>query len=176
MSANALLRTPCPDCGVAIGDRHEPGCDVARCVGCGAQTLSHHAFGDAECEVTAWPMQTWTGEWPGEAECREWGISGPTALDNLNHLIRSGIAHWSSEQERYVRPEVHDPAAQLLAMQTAIGAQLVWWERVVRDEERMGPRYGEVVNSRLVEAQSVVRTLRTCLNAAAPARVAEPAS
>lgn len=31
--------TTCPDCAVNVGERHERGCDVARCTKCGWQEL-----------------------------------------------------------------------------------------------------------------------------------------
>lgn len=50
----------CPDCGVGVGDCHEPGCDVERCSNCAGQRCScscvHH---DPELSV-------WIGTWPGE--------------------------------------------------------------------------------------------------------------
>lgn len=135
MSRNepAVSSRQCHDCGVMPGERHDEGCDVALCVVCGLQQLQCDP--EAEHGLTGPdlpPMQTWTGEWPGEAECREWGWwarwtvvteyspdgrpdSGPTvpcsadhpdALADLNRLrvaeCRGEIA-WSRERERYVR-------------------------------------------------------------------------
>lgn len=58
----------CPDCGIAPGQRHEEGCDVARCSVCGFQRLScAHAEGEGDGGI-------WSGEWPGLAECREFGL------------------------------------------------------------------------------------------------------
>lgn len=122
----------CPDCGVVPGKRHEEGCDVARCVICGQQQLQcdpeeEHGLTGPDLP----PMQTWTGEWPGEAECREWGwwarwteFSGygrddvpdtgsfvecapdhPHAYPNLSRLASAaalGKITWSRERERYV--------------------------------------------------------------------------
>lgn len=52
----------CPDCGVKSGETHIVGCDLARCVHCGDQTL----FG--ECECGAVENDNWTGLWPGVKE------------------------------------------------------------------------------------------------------------
>ena len=79
------------------------------------------------------PMQTWTGEWPGVAECREWGWyarwtlvtaysrygrpdsgpeeccgpDNPDAHEDLNRLAlaaATGEVVWNRERERYERP------------------------------------------------------------------------
>lgn len=78
----------CPDCGVAVGEPHTPGCDVARCLECGYQAIGHsgHDKGD----------DVWIGRWPGDAECDEYGVS-------LNDLNDMGGFTWSREQRRWVR-------------------------------------------------------------------------
>jgi hypothetical protein len=122
----------CPDCAVTPGQRHKEGCDVARCVVCGQQQLQCDP--EAEHGLTGPslpPMQTWTGEWPGYVECREWGWWGrwtvvteyshdgrpnsgpfvpcpadhPDARTDLNRLALEaarGRIVWSRERERYV--------------------------------------------------------------------------
>jgi hypothetical protein len=61
------FREKCPDCGVTVGQEHQPGCDVERCSVCKGQLLScGHENHD--------PSQTkWTGYWPGVLECHEKG-------------------------------------------------------------------------------------------------------
>lgn len=77
----------CPDCGVSPGGQHEDGCDVARCLFTGRQRLQcdgylPHALQDVPhigqpspgCLVPVdCGRDIWTGLWPGEAECREYG-------------------------------------------------------------------------------------------------------
>lgn len=68
----------CPDCGVRPGKAHEIGCDVERCALCGGQRLSCDCIDDtakyaAIVEKLGGPLP-WTGEWPGIAECREFGL------------------------------------------------------------------------------------------------------
>ena len=56
----------CPDCGVKPKEKHRKNCDVARCSECGFQRLMcGHKKGDGG---------KWEGEWPGLAECREFGL------------------------------------------------------------------------------------------------------
>jgi hypothetical protein len=53
----------CHDCGVAPGERHLEGCDVARCTSCGGQRLG--------CDCKDGQPDVWTGVWPGIKECYE---------------------------------------------------------------------------------------------------------
>lgn len=101
----------CPDCGVAPGQMHAAGCDVAACGACGGQRLS------CGCPANE-PVLPWSGEWPGEAECREFGwyavlVPGsgwvpclPTAAGAVPDLSRLyAEADWDRAQGRFVRPE-----------------------------------------------------------------------
>jgi hypothetical protein len=108
MSANE----PCPGCGVGVGQLHRLGCDVEPCPYCGGQLLSceHYLFGAEEPPPHDDRMR-WTGDWPGEAECREygwyWNAGGrcgredPGAAPDLNRLRTE--AAWDREQKRWVR-------------------------------------------------------------------------
>jgi hypothetical protein len=109
----------CPDCGVKPGELHRLGCDVERCPDCGGQYLM--CIGHDEPE---YPRIPWSGEWPGNAECREFGWwsrfvlevgwircadDEPGASEDLNRL--SHDATWAPEQARWVlrRPTVEVP-------------------------------------------------------------------
>ena len=99
----------CPDCGVRPGERHARGCDVERCPLCGRQRFS------CSCDHRKGRRMPWTGEWPGEAECREFGwyarpVPGgwkpcaptePGADPDLNRLYVN--ARWDPSQRRWVR-------------------------------------------------------------------------
>ena|GEM_PF-3008169 len=58
--------TICHDCAVEPGQPHLDGCDVARCLATGRQRL--------DCDCGQCGKDVWTGEWPGLAECREYGF------------------------------------------------------------------------------------------------------
>lgn len=93
----------CPDCGVTPGVCHEDGCDVARCVWTGLQRLACQAFseGNDDCGY-----DSWSGRWPGELECEEYGwvttdeVTGHVIHD-LNRLARE--CRWSVEGQRWIR-------------------------------------------------------------------------
>lgn len=104
----------CPDCGVDVDEEHIPGCDVERCPECGRQRLL------CGCPEEL-PSLPWTGEWPGKAECQDfgwWAIRNPNgpgwisvpagtagATEDLNRLYRD--ATWDKDQRRWVKkPDV----------------------------------------------------------------------
>jgi hypothetical protein len=97
----------CPDCNVKPGEIHIPGCDIEQCPACGGQRLS------CDCETTLKPLP-WTGEFPGTAECREFGWYSyldsngwqrcdkdhPKAGEDLNRLYED--AQWNANLGRFV--------------------------------------------------------------------------
>lgn len=88
----------CPDCGVGIGQAHIEGCDVARCLATGLQRLGHAP----SCRC---PQDVWTGRWPGEAECEEFGWTYGPGLPDLNRLLTT--ATWDPAAHRWILPGNH---------------------------------------------------------------------
>jgi Zn-finger nucleic acid-binding protein len=101
----------CPDCHVEAGQSHHDGCDIERCPLCSGQRLSC-GCGEVEEE----DRMPWTGEWPGEKECREHGMyavlvagQGWVSCDkdtkgavlDLNRFAVEFV--WDMEQRKYVR-------------------------------------------------------------------------
>lgn len=95
--------TDCRDCGVSVGEHHQPGCDMERCMLCGGQAIScpcayevngldasrleedhpgiykegpteaMYAALDAAVEVIG-GRDIWTGEYPGRSDAEELGF------------------------------------------------------------------------------------------------------
>ena len=84
----------CGDCAVAPGQPHADGCDVARCMQTGFQRLGCEEDHDHGQNI-------WTGTWPGDAECLEFGWFTPGGDPDLNRLYR-GEATWDRKQGRWV--------------------------------------------------------------------------
>jgi hypothetical protein len=110
------IREACPDCGAVIDEPHRDGCDVARCLATGMQRLQ--CSEDEHCG-----QDIWSGLWPGEAECAEfgwwayfqgapagWQATGwvrcgpdhPDAVPDLNRLVIDGS--WDQVRGRWVIP------------------------------------------------------------------------
>ncbi len=51
----------CSDCGVQVGEKHHPGCDLAVCPSCKIQTL--------QCECGSEEMNVCDGLYPGTRDC-----------------------------------------------------------------------------------------------------------
>jgi hypothetical protein len=104
----------CHDCGARPGQEHAAGCDVERCAYCGMQALSCDC---SAAQVKSLPRQKWTGEWPGEADCRDFGwfskwdptrpgwvtceATDPDASPDLNRLVTE--ATWNRTLGRFVK-------------------------------------------------------------------------
>jgi hypothetical protein len=127
MTAIGEITVTCPDCGANVNATHQDGCDVARCLVTGMQRLQcdglHDIEGPPGCFTPAvCGDDIWTGLWPGEAECIEYGwyayFQGapagwrgtgwvrcgpdhPDAVPDLNRLIRD--CEWDAKAVRWVK-------------------------------------------------------------------------
>ena len=110
-----FIRESCPDCGAATGELHRKGCDVEPCPYCGGQRLSCRFMGRCG-RVRRGDRIPWTGEWPGDAECREFGWYAKPGPDRrlvacgpdepgaslvLNRLHADAV--WDRASKRFVR-------------------------------------------------------------------------
>ena len=101
--------TRCPDCGTMRGAFHVEGCDLETCPHCGRQAFVCEGF-DAD-DPRRIP---WSGEYPGVAECREFGWyarpatdhryipcapTDPGATEDLNRLLKT--CSWDLETQRW---------------------------------------------------------------------------
>lgn len=105
----------CRNCGAEPGQYHQRDCDVERCPFCGHQLITC----DCEEKPTLDDRMPWSGEFPGIAECREFGLwaklnpngpgwipcdfSDPDAHEDLNTLM--GTFHWDRLEKRW-RPKL----------------------------------------------------------------------
>jgi hypothetical protein len=102
-------RHVCPDCAVPAGRLHDIGCDVERCSLCGMQRIGC----DCDQDQNPYPRLAWTGIWPGESDCEEYGFFSywsagkgwvacgpdhPNAGPDLNRLV--GTCRWDPDQAR----------------------------------------------------------------------------
>src|SRR4051812_38524179 len=110
-------RAACPRCGAEPGQLHALDCDVEPCPYCGCHPFGCACPGNGLDFVPMDDRMPWTGEWPGEAECREFGWycrwapgahawvrcgpNAPGATEDLNRLRRE--ARWDRLQKRWVR-------------------------------------------------------------------------
>lgn len=99
------------------GKLHRLGCDVECCPQCGQQLISctHNRPGKVT-NPTDEERMPWTGEWPGAAECREFGwfaklIPGrgwvtcpsddPESEPDLNRIAKEAV--WDALRKRFVQ-------------------------------------------------------------------------
>lgn len=116
----------CFDCGVSPGQLHRPGCDIEKCPRCGGQAISCGCINEVcgeDDDYSKWDAEwggrrmPWTGEWPGNAECHEYGFwcrwdgsrgwvtcskDTPGAREDLNRLVTEG--RWNVERQRFEMP------------------------------------------------------------------------
>jgi hypothetical protein len=126
----------CSDCAAQPGEPHGDGCDVARCMAYGSQRAlcqpgarmvvrGYYPWGSP---IVGWEWDghdcgkdVWSGRWPGEAECEEFGwhavfvpygnpswqpapAGTPGAVPDLNRLAVE--ARWDRSAKRWVKPDV----------------------------------------------------------------------
>lgn len=128
----------CHDCGAKPGDMHEYGCDMERCARCGGQSIScpcvyevngiayltlEETHPDIFCDGPTDEMHErwdrewgarripWSGEYPGAAECRDYGFwcigppwvvvpaGTPGATEDLNRLHRT--CRWDQQEQKF---------------------------------------------------------------------------
>ena len=107
----------CPDCHAGLGEIHRDGCDVEACPACGGQLLSCDCPSNSPQWKERWEARriAWSGEFPGVAECREFGwwcqrnpdgpgyvpvpAGTPGAYYNLNKLAVD--ATWDADAGRW---------------------------------------------------------------------------
>jgi hypothetical protein len=124
----------CTDCQAGPGEEHGDGCDVARCLAYGTQRLQCgdgkrlvvyglHPWGSPIVDYVTdghdCGRDVWTGRWPGEAECEEYGLwavfvpdgdpswqpvpaGTPGAVPDLNRLLSQG--RWDAGRRSWVWP------------------------------------------------------------------------
>ncbi|MFE9679189.1 hypothetical protein ACFYO5_34590 [Streptomyces sp. NPDC006259] len=107
---NRFTNGPCPRCLVSVGSLHMDHCTVARCAFTGLQRFGCGHGGD-RCRTT------WSGQWPGDAECIEYGFYsriGPNgwescsadasdAMPDINRLYSE--CRWDVRTQRMVLPD-----------------------------------------------------------------------
>jgi hypothetical protein len=112
--------TSCYVCKAAPGELHEMGCQVELCPYCGHQLISC-CCGEGSDVIPDADRMPWTGEWPGFAECREFGWyclpcayafvrcgpDAPEAMPNLNRLHTEAV--WDKKAKRFVLPTMRRP-------------------------------------------------------------------
>lgn len=104
----------CDGCGAAVGETHDRICDVARCRATGLQWA---ACDHSLPAVVPHEIDTWTGRWPGQADCERLGFytrlvpgqgwipcgpDEPDAQPDLNRLYAE--ATWDPWNQRWVSP------------------------------------------------------------------------
>ena len=104
----------CPKCEVGPSNLHEMGCGVERCATCGFQRI----FCDCSSrQQNKYPRLPWTGRWPGEVECEEYGFyakMGPNgwepckkeeleARPDLNTLLAA--CEWNPKKKKYIKKQ-----------------------------------------------------------------------
>lgn len=90
----------CWDCQVQIGEPHDGGCDVARCLWTGGQRLTCDGL-DPEPHDCGHDRHN--GYWPGERECIEFGWYTSDGGPDLNRLHLPREARWDRARARFVQ-------------------------------------------------------------------------
>lgn len=136
--------TDCYGCGAESGTEHRDGCDVARCMWTGGQRLQcglgivadavralrRYAENRLADDLAAYESlndeahdcgrDVWTGEWPGTAECREFGWYAWFGPD----LGRTGWVEIDADEVEHFR--LLHPEVQVSEDLNRLAVEAVW--------------------------------------------------
>ncbi len=106
----------CPDCGTLPWELHKAGCEFEQCHLCGGQYIYCNCTPN-DNEYKDFPFVPWSGELPGNKECRKYGIymkfirgrgwikcnrHEPGAKPDLNRLFTQG--KWNRKTQQFELP------------------------------------------------------------------------
>ena len=101
---------PCPDCAVAVGELHSPGCDMETCPCCGRQRIScacerdhrHIPWAGESHGYLAAQALGWFAKYHEQRGWLRCDGSDPDAYPDINRLM--ALAHWDPKSQTWKDP------------------------------------------------------------------------